>query len=404
MTTVNRLLLDRIVKQFKDRFGILPDGIARAPGRVNLLGEHVDYNGGFVMPAAIERAAYAAFSSSADGVSHIIADDFNEVIAIDAGSVAAKGQVDSTCLPEWGFYPAGVMHTLREKGLEAAPINAVFASDVPHGAGLSSSAALELAFFTAWQALGGWTLPSLEAALLCQQAENQYVGLNCGVMDQFSSICGVEDKILFLDCRSLDWKPIPLPETASIVIADTMSRRKLSQEGYNRRRADCESAVAILGKHIPGIQTLRDITPEDYYRLAHHLPPRIEMRARHVVEEIDRTRQALSFLERGDIARFGSLMNASHASLRDLYEVSSPELETMVSIARAVDGCFGARLTGAGFGGCAVCLVESEKAGEFTSALSRKFFEVIGIKPEIYSTRPEKGAGLVDRSSLTGLA
>ena len=228
MATYNQELIAQVEKQFVEKFGSAPEHIARAPGRVNLLGEHVDYNDGFVMPAAINLAPYVAFSRSLKFTSHIMAFDFYEEIAINRTSIGSKTQTNGSSLPEWGLYPAGVMHALLQKGLPVPPINAVFASDLPRGSGLSSSASVEMAFLAAWQILGGWPMPLMERAQLCQKAEMEYVGVNCGIMDQFASACGVEGRLLYLDCRSLTWDTVALPGDVAIVIADTMVRRKLT--------------------------------------------------------------------------------------------------------------------------------------------------------------------------------
>ncbi len=395
MSTINNALIDRIEKRFAERFGQAPAHIARAPGRVNLLGEHVDYNDGFVMPAAIDRATYIAFSPVIGNVSCLVADDFNEEISFTPQSILTQSQTNSVKLPEWGLYPAGVMQVLLASGHAAPAIQAVFVSDVPRGSGLSSSASVETAFLTAWQKLGGWSLPLLERALLCQKAENQYVGVNCGIMDQFASVCGVENRLLLLDCRSLDWDTFPMPENVAIVIADTTVRRRLTSGEYNQRRTECEMAVHLLRQRLPDIHSLRDVPLKDFNRFAAELPPVIEKRARHVIEEIGRTNQARVALELGAIDYFGRLMNACHTSLRDLYEVSSFELDTMVSIAQSLEGCLGARLTGAGFGGCTVNLVESEKGNEFAGALKERYLAATGLTPEIYLTQASNGANLL---------
>ncbi len=395
MSSINQPLIERIEEQFARRFGQRPSHIVRAPGRVNLLGEHVDYNDGFVMPAAIERAAYVAFSPSPDGASRLIAANFNEEVSFTPDSILKKTQADAKLLPDWALYPAGVMKMLVSDGYAAPPLSAIFASDIPRGSGLSSSAAVETAFLTAWQTLAGWSMPLMERALLCQRAENQYVGVNCGIMDQFASVCGVENHLLQLDCRSLEWTTIPMPEQAVIVIADTTVRRKLASGEYNQRRAECETAVRLLNEHLPGIRSLRDISLADFNRFSGQLPSVIEKRARHVVEEIERTSQARNLLERGDTVRFGQLMNACHASLRDLYEVSSFELNTMVEVAQLLPGCLGARLTGAGFGGCTVNLVELDRSIEFAHSLKDRYRSITGQVPEIYVTQASNGAGLV---------
>jgi galactokinase len=274
-------------------------------------------------------------------------------------------------------------------------MNAVFASDVPRGSGLSSSASVEMAFMLAWQTLSDWTLPPMQRALLGQKAENQYVGVNCGIMDQFASACGVENKLLLLDCRSLEWKPIPLPEDVAIVIADTTIRRKLTSGEYNKRRAACEEAVRLLRQDLPDIRSLRDVSVEEFNRFADKLPEEVSKRARHVVEEIARSSQAEALLEVGNIQHFGELMNQCHASLRDFYEVSSPELNVMANVAQSLDGCYGARLTGAGFGGCTVNLVAHEQAERFSERLAKGYQSQTGYQPEIYITRASNGAELL---------
>lgn len=395
MSTYNNELIAQIEKQFMERFGRAPEHIARAPGRVNMLGEHVDYNDGFVMPAAINLATYVAFSSSLKSTSHLVALDFCEEIAIDNASVTTKTQSDHSSLPEWGLYPAGVMQSLLQKGMPVHPINAVFASDLPRGSGLSSSASVEMAFMTTWQFLGGWQLDLMDRARLCQKAETEYVGVNCGIMDQFASACGMENRLLYLDCRSLEWDAIQLPGNVAIVIADTTVSRKLTSGSYNTRRSECETAVRLLKNEMPTINSLRDVTILEFERHARSLPELIEKRARHVIAEIQRTREARTYLEHGDSVSFGKCMDASHASLRDLYEVSCAELDTMVAIAISLYGCVGARMTGAGFGGCTVNLVETQKKDEFVVLLKERFQKATGITPSIFLTNASDGAGIL---------
>ena len=387
--------MTHIAKVFQETFGSAPVHIVRAPGRVNLLGEHVDYNDGFVLPAAIDRATYIAFSPSDTERSTLAAVDMDQQASFTPQSVPLKTLADGSPLPEWAHYPAGVMWSLNEETLSTPAMNAVFASDVPRGSGLSSSASVEMAFAMAWQTLGGWTLPPMKRALLGQKAENQYVGVNCGIMDQFASACGVENRLLLLDCRSLEWKTIPLPDHVSIVIADTSVRRKLTSGEYNKRRFACEEAVRLLKHDLPDIKSLRDVSVEEFNRFAEKLPDEVSKRARHVVEEIERSNQAEALLEAGNIRHFGELMNQCHASLRDYYEVSSPELNVMASIAQSLDGCYGARLTGAGFGGCTANVVEREKADAFGRALAEGYEAQTGLHPEIYITRASNGAELL---------
>lgn len=388
-------IIEQITNIFQEKFGQTPAHIGRAPGRVNLLGEHVDYNDGFVLPAAIDRATYVAFSPATTHHTTLIAADFNEQASFSPQTVPAKTQTDATPMPEWAHYPAGVMWALLEEDLLVPAINAVYASNVPRGSGLSSSASVEMAFIIAWQTLGGWILPPMRRALLGQKAENQYVGVNSGIMDQFASACGIENKLLLLDCRSLEWQTIPWPAHVSIVIADTAVRRTLTSGEYNKRRAACEEAVRLLQQDLPNIKSLRDVSLEDFNRLSGKLPDVVSKRARHVVEEIERSKRAPALLEAGDIQNFGTLMNTCHASLRDLYEVSCPELDTMVRIAQAIEGCYGARLTGAGFGGCTVNLVTRENADTFAQAIAARYESETGYHPEIYISHPSAGAALL---------
>jgi galactokinase len=387
---------------FRQRFGKEPAFVVLAPGRVNILGEHVDFNDGFVLPAAIDRATYIAFAPAPANSerSTLVAADFAEEASFTLESIATKTSPDGSALPEWATYPAGVAWALTEADLTVPAIDAVFASNVPQGSGLSSSASIEMAFALAWQTLSavegdGWSLPPMQRALLGQKAENQYVGVNCGIMDQFASACGVADKLLLLDCRSLEWQVLPVPEDVAIVIADTSVRRKLTDGAYNQRRQACEDAVKILSGHLPNVRALRDVSVEDFNRLSDQLPGLVEKRARHVVEEIERSRRAIPLLEQGKIREFGQIMNECHASLRDLYEVSIPELNAMVEIAQSLPGCFGARLTGAGFGGCTVNLVEKPIAEAFAAELASQYEGKTGLKPEIYICQASEGARVV---------
>ncbi len=385
---------EKAAKTFKDIFGKVPDHISRAPGRVNLLGEHVDYNDGFVLPAAIDRATYIAFSISANNYSTLVAADFDEQVTFAAENLSMKTCLDGTAMPEWTKYPAGVMWSLQQEGLETKPVDAVFLSDVPRGSGLSSSASVEMAFAILWQALGGWSRPPMKLALLSQKAENQYVGVNCGIMDQFASACGVSDRLLYLDCRSLEWQTLPLSNDLAIVVADTTVRRKLTSGEYNNRRNACEEAVRILKQDLPQITALRDVDISEFNRLAPKLSTEVEMRARHIVEEIDRSRQAETLLEAGNFTHFGHLMNECHRSLRDLYGVSCLELDIMADLAQKMPGVYGARLTGAGFGGCTANLVSKDGAEKFAGDLSQAYENKTGLHPEIYICRASAGAAI----------
>jgi galactokinase len=388
-------LPETVKEKFQERFGEEPAHVVRAPGRVNLLGEHVDYNDGFVLPIAIDRAVWLAFSPGDTDQTTLLALDLSEEVSFTPNGLTARVDAAGHPLPAWALYPAGVMWALYGAGLSPPALKGVYASDVPQGSGLSSSAAVEMAFVLAWQTLGSWALPPMQRALLGQKAENSYVGVNCGIMDQFASACGEKDRLLHLDCRSLEWRSLPLPDNVAIVIADTKMRRALTSGEYNQRRADCEEAVRILSQHLPGITSLRDASPQDFNWLASYLPERVHKRARHVVEEIERSRGAIPLLERGDMLQFGKLLNECHASLRDLYEVSIPELDAMVRVAQGLPGCYGARLTGAGFGGCTVNLVARDQADDFSRALAAGYEDETGFPPEIYISSASSGAEVV---------
>ena len=387
---------DQVAERYRQRFNADPAFITRAPGRVNLLGEHVDYNDGFVLPAAIDRATWLAFSPSNTDQTTLIAVDLPEEVLFAPQNLSAKTQADGVALPDWAKYPAGVMWALSTAGHTTPAMNAVFASDVPRGAGLSSSAALEMVFGVAWQKLGNWQLAPMDLALLCQHAENIFVGVKCGIMDQFASACGEKDRVLFLDCQSLKWQTALLPSDMAIVIADTSIRRSLANTNiYNERRASCEEAVRLLREKMPNIFSLRDVSLREFHRFSADLPAEIAKRALHVVSEIERTKDGLKLLESGKLAEFGQLMNECHASLRDLYEVSCHELDMMVAIGQSLPGCYGARLTGAGFGGCTVNLVARAAAPAFADALALSYEQQIERHPTIYICHPSEGAQIL---------
>lgn len=391
-------LLDRARARFRAAFHAEPALVARAPGRVNLLGEHVDYNAGWVLPAAIDRAAYVLAAPCPSPLVALQAPDLNASATFRLSELDDKVDAFGQPLPRWAHYPAGVAHALRALGLNVVGLDAVLASDVPRGAGLSSSAAVEVAFAAAWQALGGWSLPPLELARACQRAENDYVGVQCGLMDQFAAACGRAGHALLLDCRTLEWEALPLPAGVSVVVADSGVRRALAEGEYNARRAQCEAAVGALQALTgdPGLRALRDISLDDFNRHAPALHPLTARRARHVVQECDRMRRAPALLRAGRLADFGALMNDCHRDLRDLYEVSTPELDALAEAAQGLEGCYGARLTGAGFGGCTVNLVASDLAPAFARDLAAAYTRRTGRAAEIYVCEASDGAGVVN--------
>lgn len=383
---------NELVSQFTNRFQAEPKILARAPGRVNILGEHVDYNEGVVLPMAIDReVGIVARKIEADEI-HIVALDLNEEIVLTEQSILDKKDQQGHPLPRWALYPAGVAWVLLEKKFSVTGIQAVFSSDIPMGAGLSSSAAVEVAFATLWSAFGGWQMESLELAQNCQSAENKYVGVACGLLDQFSSVCGVEGHLLFFDTRNLDWKPLKFFEDCMIVIADSKVERSLTTSEYNRRRETCEEAVQYLRRYLPDLKSLRDISPVEFAAYRDYLPKEAQHRAEHVVKEIARVYSAVNALKNQDRRAFGALMYASHYSLRDDYEVSHPNLDILVEIAKQLPGCYGARLTGAGFGGCTVNMVDKSKVDQFIEQLDQRYFERTSIHGRVFAVAASRGA------------
>jgi len=381
--------VDALQRAFSERFWRPVEHVVRAPGRVNLIGEHTDYNDGFVLPVAIERDMMVALAPRADREVNLYSLDFGE---------AATFSLDEMRKDEehaWSNYARGVAQELQQAGVSLVGLDAVTQGNVPIGAGLSSSAAFEVAMALAFILAAGAPLDRVQVALIAQRAENRFVGMQCGIMDQFVSALGQEGHALFIDTRDLSHRAVPLPEGVRVVICDTMTRRGLVGSAYNERRRQCEEAVRILQSVLPGIRALRDVTAGDLARYGHLLPPVVLKRARHVVTENARVLDAIRALEAGRPEEFGRLMDASHASLRDDFEVSSPELNLMVEVARGAPGCLGARMTGAGFGGATVNLVREGQVQAFVEAVGAGYQARTGLKPEITVTRAAAGAGLV---------
>ncbi len=363
---------------FERRFGAKPEAVVRAPGRVNLIGEHTDYNDGFVLPMAIDREVRIALRPRDDARVALLALDLDRETSFELdGLERAKG---------WQEYVKGVAWALRQDGLELRGWEGVVAGDVPRGAGLSSSAALELAAARAFQASSGFAWRPERMARLGQRAENGWVGVSSGIMDQLISALGREGHALLLDCRSLEGEAVPLPEGHAVVVLDTGTRRGLVDSAYNERRAQCEAAAAHCG-----VPALRDLDEADLEAGAAGLDDVTLRRARHVVAENRRTLEAADAMRRGDAALLGRLMDASHESLRHDFEVSSPALDAMVACARRQPGCLGARMTGAGFGGCAVALVEEAHLTAFVDGVLACYDEG-DLRPEAYVCRPAAGA------------
>jgi len=352
--------------------------VYQAPGRVNLIGEHTDYNDGFVMPAAIGFCTSVAAAARKDRKLVMRSENLVELAAFSLDDLPARGS------HQWSDYVVGVAKMLESSGRRLPGATLLIHGDVPQGAGLSSSASLEVAACAALLGVSGSEADAKEIALSCQRAENEFVGARCGIMDQFIACHGRKDHALLLDCRSLEYRLLPLPETARLVICNTMVRHSVAAGEYNQRRAECEEGVRILARHKQDVRALRDVTYSDLAALGAELPPTVMRRCRHVIGENARVLEAANALEQGSLEEFGRLMRESHNSLRDDFEVSCPELDLMVELASKVEGVYGARMTGGGFGGCTVNLVRTDCVETVKAAVGRGYEEEIKCAPEIY--------------------
>jgi galactokinase len=380
----------KIRQAFAARFNGTPV-VVRAPGRVNLIGEHTDYNDGYVLPVAINRDVLFAVRPRADRTVDLHSLNF------EASASFSLDRLERDSQQPWSNYVRGVAQQLQREGLPLVGMEGVVEGNVPIASGLSSSAAMEVAALMAFQTLGGWEMDGAKAALLCQRAENEFLGVRVGIMDQFISRLGQKDHALFIDCRTLEYEPVPLNARGHVfMVADSRQSRELAGSEYNVRRAQCEQAVKALHAGLPEIQALRDVSPEAFLRQSWRLDTLTGRRARHVVSEDDRVLRAIAALRDGRLAEFGALMNESHESLRFDYEVSSRPLDVLVGAARQVDGCVGARLTGAGFGGCTVSLVEQAAVPEFERHVRELYQRETGTEPFIYACTAEDGAGVVE--------
>jgi galactokinase len=386
---------DHAIAVFVEQFGRAPTGIARAPGRVNLIGEHTDYNDGFVLPVAIDRAVWIAFAPRDDGRVHLIAANYdNQSAEFLLEDFAPMGTGARSEKVKWVNYPCGVAWALQPRGIQLRGFDGVIYGDVPAGAGLSSSAAIELATAVTFQSVSGFTLPPQELARVCQVAENEFVGNRCGIMDQFISALGRAGHALLIDCRDLSHKLVPLPDELRIVICNSMLERALTNSAYNTRRLECESAVELISRTVANVRSLRDVTLTDLEIAQPLLPDHLSRRCRHVVTENARVLEMTRALEADDYLAMGKLMAESHESLKNDFEVSCRELDALVDAARKAPGCVGARLTGAGFGGCTVNLVLSRDVEEFSNAVRHGYQPATGRQTEIYVCESEDGASV----------
>jgi galactokinase len=372
-----------VQESFRALYGTAARYVARAPGRVNLIGEHTDYNDGFVLPMAIDRAICIALRPRSDRRVVIRSLDMDATERFSLDQLARNQKT-------WVEYIKGMAWALQARGLRLAGWEGVMAGDVPIGAGLSSSAALEMAAARAFLAVAGIAWDGATMARLGQRTENVWMGVSTGIMDQMISAGGAAGHALLIDCRTLATEPVPLPPQSAVVILDSGTRRGLVDSAYNERRAQCEEAAAYYG-----VRALRDVTVEALVARGAGLDPPVRRRARHVVAENERVLAARAAMIAGDAAALGRLMNASHASLRDDFEVSSPALDAIVACAQEQPACYGARMTGAGFGGCAVALVEADAAARFAAAVMACYQTRTGEQAAAYVTRASEGATLL---------
>lgn len=368
----------------------------QAPGRVNLIGEHTDTSEGFVMPAALDRRTIATISPGRGSVARIYSTNFEEEIKLNLKQLSFSGD------RHWSRYPAAVLQSLHQRGISFGGFDMTLSGNVPLGSGLSSSASVEVAVAIAVLAQAGIELPKTEIAKLCQIAENKYVGAQSGIMDPLTSCCGMADHALLLDCRTLEHEPLPLPPEIMLVICNTMVKHSLSDAGgYNQRRAEVQDGLRILRSRRPEICTLRDVCEVELLSHEDEMPRSVFLRCLHVVTENRRVIEAVQALRKNNFRRFGELMREAHISMRDNYAASCVEADTMVEIATAQPGCYGARISGGGFGGCTVNLVAAEHAETFAHNVRVAYQQAAGIEAEIYVTRASNGAGPLDANSGT---
>lgn len=379
---INELGLNA-VNIFTDQYGEIPDFLSVAPGRINLIGEHTDYSEGFVLPVAIDREIILAVKPRSDEIVNIYSDNFNEHVTIHLTNISTQSL-------SWYSYIEGIAWALMDAGHGLSGLDGVLIGNIPIGAGLSSSAALEVAVGKAFITANQLSIPDIEFVKLCKKAESEWVGVKIGIMDQLVSALGKKDHAIFLDCRSLAYEFIPIPKNLSLVVMDTNTRRSLSHSDYNQRHGEVSSAASQLG-----LKTLRDIIPSQLPWIKNKLPPTLYQRAKHVVTENHRVNAFVKAMKNNQLNEMGNLINASHTSLRDDFEVSSDALNAVVQIAQETDDCLGARMMGAGFGGCALALVRSDCVEVFIEKVKNNCFTQSSIHPNIYEVNASSGVRIV---------
>ena len=382
---------ETLVQAFEQYFGLKPTYITRAPGRVNLIGDHTDYNDGFVLPMAIDRHVWVAARPREDGMINLYSLNYEAILSFSTDKLKNQDQ------PHWTQHVRGVWYLLGERAQRPPGVDIMIHGDVPIGAGLSSSAAIEVALIELALKLIDRTMTQKEKALFGVDVENAFVGVPSGVMDQLASTLSQPGSALLIDCRSLETQPVSIPARASVVVIDSAKRRQLTEGGYAVRRDECEQAARIMG-----VSHLRDATVDMINRHKDEMPANVFRRARHVVTENQRVLLAVDALRAGNLQRMGELMNESHYSMRDDFQNSVPELDRLTSIARKRPGCYGARMTGGGFGGAAVALVEKRALDSFIEDVKASYAEQVGLQSSIYAFEPEGGSEVIFEAAHRG--
>ncbi|MCE5314323.1 MAG: galactokinase [Armatimonadota bacterium] len=382
--------LSKLTDDFKRLYGAAPAVIVKGPGRVDLMGIHTDYNGGFVLPVAVNLDVIAAGRLRDDKTVRVYSQNFETMSEFSLDSIEHDN------VNKWSNYVRGMLKFISEAGIDLRGADIALHGNVPIGSGMSSSAAIEMATGVLFQSLLHFEMSGPDMALIGQKAENKFVGVNTGIMDQFISRLGKKDNVLFIDCRTLDYDLFPLDTSRyKIVVCDTMKRRGLVDSEYDLRRSQCEEAARLFAQWVPNVTQLRDVSSADFQAYKDKLPEVVRMRAEHVIYENERVLESRNVLKNGDFEKFGRLMNASHDSARDLYEVSCAELDAMAEVCRAAPGALCNRMAGAGFGGCSVSLVEDKFVEQFTSVVNVEYERKTSLKPNLYVCTAEDGASII---------